>query len=90
VQPFWFPYGVYMATLTLKNLPADVHRKLKARAVRHGRSLNSEAITCLHNTISVERLDVDALLVKARAHRAASRERLGADEVRAMKNHGRP
>ncbi|HSN92996.1 MAG TPA: YmdB family metallophosphoesterase, partial [Anaeromyxobacteraceae bacterium] len=36
-----------MPTLTLKGLPADVHRRLKARAARHGRSLNVEAIACL-------------------------------------------
>ena len=33
-----------MATITLKNIPADLHRKLKKRAEEHHRSLNQEII----------------------------------------------
>lgn len=33
-----------MATITLKNIPADLHRKLKKRAEEHHRSLNKEII----------------------------------------------
>lgn len=61
-----------MPTLTLKGLPADVHRRLKARAARHGRSLNVEAIACLRAAVSVEAVDVGALLARARAHRERS------------------
>jgi plasmid stability protein len=77
-------------TLTLKNLPAEVHRRLKARAARHGRSLNAEAIACLRTSVSVEPIDVDALVARARAHRAAVKGRLAEDEVRALKGEGRP
>jgi plasmid stability protein len=79
-----------VSTLTLKNLPADVHRQLKARAARHGRSLNLEAIACLRAAVSVGPLDVDALLVRAREHRAAASARLTEGEVRALKRQGRP
>jgi len=33
-----------MATITLKNIPADWHRDLKKRAEQHHRSLNKEII----------------------------------------------
>jgi plasmid stability protein len=33
-----------MATITLKNIPADLHRELKKRAEEHHRSLNKEII----------------------------------------------
>lgn len=36
-----------MVTITLKNVPKDVHIALKQRARRHKRSLNQEAILCL-------------------------------------------
>ena len=36
-----------MATLTIKNIPDTVVRKLKAQAARHRRSLNSEVIDVL-------------------------------------------
>ena len=32
-----------MATLSIRNLPDDVHRKLRVRAARHGRSMEAEA-----------------------------------------------
>ena len=31
-----------MPAMTLRNIPADVHRALKARAARHGRSAEAE------------------------------------------------
>ena len=33
-----------MATITLKNIPADLYRELKKRAEEHHRSLNKEII----------------------------------------------
>jgi plasmid stability protein len=42
-----FHNGVSMPTLTLKNIPADLHAKLKASAARNRRSLNSEILARL-------------------------------------------
>lgn len=39
-----------MATITLKNIPADLHRELKKRAEEHHRSLNKEIIATLKGT----------------------------------------
>ena len=58
-----------MATLTIKNIPEALVRKLKARAVRNRRSLNSEVIDVLAANGQPVPVDVDALLARARAVR---------------------
>lgn len=40
-----------MATLTIRNVPDKVHERLKARAERNRRSLNSEAVVLLEQAI---------------------------------------
>ncbi|MBO6575871.1 MAG: Arc family DNA-binding protein [Rhodothermales bacterium] len=55
-----------MATITLKNVPDDLHNKLKAQAERNRRSLNQEAIEILSDgladTIPSPALDPEAFL----------------------------
>jgi plasmid stability protein len=41
-----------MAGLLIKDLPGDLHRKLKKRAEVHRRSLSSEVITILETTLN--------------------------------------
>ena len=41
-----------MATITLKNVPDDLHKKLKAQAERNRRSLNQEAIEILSDGLA--------------------------------------
>ena len=48
----WNRYGSAMATITLKNIPADLHRELKKRAEEHHRSLNKEIIATLKSATS--------------------------------------
>jgi plasmid stability protein len=79
-----------MPTLTLKNLPADVHRRLKAQASRHGRSLNSEAIALLRSGVMVERVDAEAVLATARAHRAKVAGVVRDADIQRLKGEGRP
>lgn len=79
-----------MANLTLKNLPADLHRELKARATRHGRSLNREAIACLEGAVVTERVDVDALLARSRAARRRVRGSVSSTDIRRLIRAGRP
>ncbi|PYQ26467.1 MAG: plasmid stability protein [Acidobacteria bacterium] len=40
-----------MAGLLIKDLPKELHRKLKVRAQAHRRSLSSEAITILESVL---------------------------------------
>ncbi|MEL6614587.1 MAG: Arc family DNA-binding protein [Bacteroidota bacterium] len=53
-----------MATLTLKNVPDDLHRRLKERAARNHRSLNREVIHALERAVE------DARPSFREAHRA--------------------
>ena len=43
-----------MATITLKNIPADLHRDLKKRAEEHHRCLNKEIIATKCSTYDCE------------------------------------
>ncbi len=79
-----------MPTLTLKNLPRGLHRKLRARAARHRRSLNSEAIACIAAAVMASPLDPDALLSRARSLRRRVSGRLTDQELARAKAEGRP
>ena len=46
-----------MLTLTLKNIPAQLHAKLKESAGKNRRSLNSEILTRLEQDVSVPKVD---------------------------------
>ena len=62
VHPKWMHNG-FMATLTLKNVPDDLYRRLKAQAAANRRSLNQEAIAqLLESTAHRREGDVDAKL----------------------------
>lgn len=56
-----------MPNITLKDVPEKVHRRLKERAERHRRSMNSEAIRILERTLCTTRRDADALIAEAEA-----------------------
>ena len=43
-----------MATLTVRNLPAEVHRALRIRAARHGRSAEAEVRVILEEAVRPE------------------------------------
>lgn len=58
------------ATLTLKNIPDFVYQQLKAAAVLHRRSMNSEAIVCLEQALLPTKLPVNEHLARARALRS--------------------
>jgi plasmid stability protein len=80
-----------MATLTLRNVPDELVARLKARAKRHRRSLNNEAIVCLEAGLGAEVPSVDEELVRIRT----LRESLGPhtfdpDDIDAFKREGRP
>jgi len=58
-----------MATLTIKNVPDKLVRRLKSQAALHRRSLNLEVIACLEGATGATPIDPDALLATARAIR---------------------
>ncbi len=83
-----------MATLTLKNLPDDLHRRLKARAERNHRSLNREAIRLLEQAVALDpEPSADEAWARAEAVRrrlAGEGVRITAEEVQAAIDEGRP
>ena len=79
-----------MITITLKDIPRDVHTALKHRAKQHGRSLNKEALACLENAVAPARVDVHAMLAEIRQHRAHLPGRLTDDLLSDARLEGRP
>ena len=80
-----------MATMTLKNVPDDLYARLKERAERHRRILNSEAIHCLESALGSERVDPRSLLARARALRERSADLFVTErELRDARDAGRP
>jgi plasmid stability protein len=79
-----------VATITLKNLPTRLHRKLKNRAKAHHRSLNKEIIATLKSaTGETHPVDVDALIREARAARSQFTREITTAEIDAWKRAGR-
>ncbi len=54
-------FGVNGITITLKNVPSELHRSLKELAKKHKRSLNQEAIHCLEGALSLPDKDRPSL-----------------------------
>lgn len=78
-------------TLTLKNIPDEVYRRLKASAETHRRSLNSEAIVCLESVLLPGTVAPAERLARARAMRAAlPKSKFKARDIDALKREGRP
>jgi plasmid stability protein len=78
-----------MPNLTLKDVPERLHAQLRARAERHHRSLNREAIACLEAVVLAEPVDVDALIAEARAARRRVRRSIRATTLRDLVGAGR-
>ncbi|MCU0636261.1 MAG: Arc family DNA-binding protein [Gemmatimonadaceae bacterium] len=58
-----------MPTLTLKNVPEALIRRLRSRAAAHGRSVNSEILHILDQAIDTEPMDVETTLARVDALR---------------------
>jgi antitoxin FitA len=79
-----------MATITLKNIPADLHRELKKRAEEHHRSLNKEILATLNSATNQSRpIDPAGLIREARATRKKFKRQVSAREIRTWIRRGR-
>jgi len=78
-----------MITITIKGVPATVHRTLKSRARANGRSLNREIITTLEGTLHGAPIDAAVLGEHARAVRETMGVYLTQKDLTALKNTGR-
>ena len=79
-----------MPTLTIKDLPRQLHRQLKKRAHAHHRSLNREVLATLQNAASQSRpLDPAALIREARAVRRKFKHQVSPAKIRTWIRRGR-
>lgn len=79
-----------MPSLTIKNVPARLYHRLKEAAARERRSLNSEVIHRLEQSVGATPIDVEGLLAKARELRERNRLPYLTDEaLRAARDEGR-
>ena len=78
-----------MSTITVKDVPAVLHRTLKSRAEAHGRSLNREIIMTLENTLHGAPIDARAIGKHARAVRETMGVYLTQKDLMALKGAGR-
>ena len=80
-----------MANITLKNIPGDLYVQLKVAAAAHHRSLNSEILYCVEQTLSTHKINVNEHLEVARRLRNKTAKIMLTDEIlTAAKNDGRP
>ncbi len=82
-----------MATLTIRNVPEDLHARLKEQARRNRRSLNQEVIAELDaiQQVSGERKSTRAeeMIAKANELRRGIKRFMTAEEIDAAKVEGR-
>jgi plasmid stability protein len=80
-----------MATITLKNIPDDLYKQLKATAQIHHRSINSELINCLELVFRPQRLNPSEHLARIRSIRPQiSTDSVSVEEIRQAIEQGRP
>jgi antitoxin FitA len=80
-----------MATLTIKNIPEKLRKRLKKSAAQHRRSINGEAIICLEKVLVGNRVDPEDFLAQVRSLRARMpRVFVTERDLRVAKNQGRP
>lgn len=60
-------YKILMPTLTIKGVPPELHERLKERAERHRRSMNSELLTILEESLTSSRLSKEEAIERAQA-----------------------
>jgi hypothetical protein len=79
-----------MTAYTVKNIPSDIYEKLKRSAVVNRRSINSEIIFCIENTVQSQAVDSGLVLRRARKLRTLTRKwPITDDELKMAKEIGR-
>ncbi|MGB7292954.1 MAG: Arc family DNA-binding protein [Thermodesulfobacteriota bacterium] len=79
-----------MATMTIKNIPDDLYKKLRKSAADHRRSINSEFIVCLERALLAPKINIATSLAKIRKLRKKTSNFLLTDkELIKAKGEGR-
>ena len=80
-----------MPTLTIKNIPAKLHERLKKSASEHHRSLNDEVLFRLEQGLSGKRVDPLAFLTRLDAlQKQINLPPLNEKILKSAKEEGRP
>ena len=58
-----------MASITIKDIPEELHRRLKAQAKANRRSLNAEVIACLESLVPPGQIAPEVVIAQAQALR---------------------
>jgi len=74
---------------TLKNIPDAIYEKVKLRAQRHRRSVNSEIIDILYEATSRRRPSVEEILATADELRSHTKGRVTDEFISQAKREGR-
>ena len=59
-----------MPSITVKNISPELYKRLKASAEANRRSLNSEIIACIEQTVTSRKINPEEFLERARKLRA--------------------
>ncbi len=78
-----------MSTITIKDVPPEVHQSLKTRAQAHGRSLNKEIIVMLESLLHGAVIDAKAVAKHAQAVLETMGAYLTQKNLETLKNAGR-
>jgi plasmid stability protein len=79
-----------MTTITLKNIPENLHLRLKESATQHHRSLNREIIARLESQLMPPLQDAEGKLAELRLLRQRLPIYAVPEEIDAIKQEGRP
>ena len=80
-----------MPALTIKNIPTDLYNELKNVAEQHHRSINSEVIICLKETLFPKRISPEDRLTNIQALRSQIKPNtITTQDIEQAINKGRP
>lgn len=79
-----------MPSITVKNIPEPIYNKLKQQAEAQHRSMNSQIIACLEQSVEPKRISANEILRQARIMRKKVRGSLTAEEIQDAIDQGRP
>jgi len=63
-----------MPSITVKNIPEDLYKRLKQLAGANHRSINSEVIVCIEQALHSQRLDLDESQTDTRSLREKTKD----------------
>lgn len=81
--------GQAMASITIKNIPPEVHQRLKDRARRNRRSLQKEILECLTIAVLPRRMSPEEVIAQAREMRKLFKGEADPDEIIRIIRKGR-